>query len=105
MLRAVLPPLIVAYAIFGLMVLSTWRRPVPRPTAGAALLGPRRRGLFRHVVTTAAGGYVVFVAIVAIFHVWLGAERDALGSALVEGSLLALAVLALFALFAWLPRR
>jgi hypothetical protein len=105
MLRAVLPPLIVGYAIFVLMVLSTWRRPVARPTAGAPLLGPRRQGFVRHVVATTAGGYVVFVAIVAIFHAWLGAERDALESAIVEGSLLALAVLALFALSARLPRR
>ena len=47
----------------------------------------------------------MFLAIVAIFHAWLGEERDAMESALVEGTLLALAVLTLFAALAGLPRR
>jgi hypothetical protein len=104
-LRAVLPPLIAAYAIFVLMVWSAWRRPVARPRTGAAWLGTRRRGFVRYLAATTAGGYVVFVAIVAIFHAWLGAERDALESALVEGAFLALAVLALFAVSVRLPGR
>ena len=103
--RATLPPLIAAYVIFVLMVLSARRRPVDRPRAGSAWLGTRRRGLTRYLAATAAGGYVVFLAIVAIFHAWLGAERDALESALVEGALLALAVLAFFAISALSPRR
>ena len=105
MLRAVLPPLIAAYVIFVLMVLFAWRRPVARPRAGAAWLGTRRRGFIRYLTATTAGGYVVFLAIVTIFHTWLGEERDALESALVEGALLALAVLALFAVSARLPSR
>jgi hypothetical protein len=104
-LPAVLPPLIAAYAIFVLMVLSARRRPVARPRTGAAWLGPRRLGFIRYLAATTAGGYVVFLAIVAIFHAWLGAERDALESALVDGALLALAVLVLFAGSARLPRR
>jgi hypothetical protein len=98
-LRVVLPPLITAYVIFVLMVLSARRRPVARPSA-AGWLGPRRAGLIRHLAATTAGGYVVFLAIVAVFHAWLGEERDALWSALVEGALLALTALALFALSA-----
>jgi hypothetical protein len=104
-LRAVLPPLITAYVIFVLMVVWARRRPVARPRAATAWLGPRRRGLIRHVAATTAGGYVVFLAIVAVFHAWLGEDRGALGSALVEGTLLALAVLALFVLSPRLPRR
>ena len=104
MLRAVLPPLIAAYVIFVLMVLSARRRPVARPRAGAAWLGRRRRGFIRYLAASTAGGYVVFLAIVAIFHAWLGEERDAIESALVEGALLALAVLALFAVSARLLR-
>jgi uncharacterized membrane protein (DUF485 family) len=104
-LRAVLPPLIAGYVIFVLMVLSAQRRPVARPKAGAAWLGTRRRGFIRHLAVTTAGGYVVFLVIVALFHAWLGAERDALESALGEGALLAIAVLALFAGSALLPRR
>ena len=103
--RAVLPPLIAAYVVFVLMVLSARRRPVGRPRAGAAWLGTRRRGLISYLAATTTGGYVVFLAIVAIFHAWLGGERDALESALVEGALLALAVLVLFAVSARLPRR
>ena len=96
MLEAVLPPLITAYAIFVVMVLSARRGAVPRPRARGIWLGPHRRGIVRHLATTAIGGYVVFLAIVAIFHSWLGEERDALASALVEGSLLMAAVIAAF---------
>ena len=103
--RAVLPPLIAAYVIFVLMVLSARRSPVARPRADTAWLGTRRRGFTPYLAATTAGGYVVFLAIVAIFHAWLGAEHDALESALVEGALLALAVLAVFIVSARLPRR
>ena len=105
MLRAVLPPLIAAYAVFVLMVLRTRRRPVTRPRAAATWLGPRRRGFIRYVAATTAGGYVVFLAIVALFHTWLGEEPDALESAIAEGGLLALAVVASFAVSARLPGR
>lgn len=97
MLEAVLPPLIVAYALFVLMVLSARRRPVARPRIGTWWLGPGRKGVVRRSAATTAGGYVVFIAIVVTFHAWLGAEPDAIGSALVEGTLLALVVFALFA--------
>lgn len=105
MLRAALPPLIAAYVIFVLMVLWARRRPVARPRVHAAWLGTRRRGFMRYMTATAAGGYLVFLAIVAVFHAWLGEEGDAVKSALVEGALLALAVLALFAVAVLLPRR
>ena len=104
MLRAVLPPLIVAYVIFVLMVVWTLRRPAVRPRGETAWLGPRRRGVIRYLAATTAGGYMVFLAIAAIFHTWLAAEGDALESALVEGALLALAVFTLFAVSAGLPR-
>ena len=92
-----LPPLILAYVIFVLMVVSAWRRPAVRPRRTSAWLGPRRRGLVPHLAATTAGGYAVFLAIVAVFHAWLGGEPDAMRSALVEGTLLALAVFAAFA--------
>jgi hypothetical protein len=102
MLEAVLPPLISAYTVFVLMVLSARRRPPTRPPSGSGWLGPRRRGMVRHLVGTTAGGYAVFLAIVAVFHAWLGAEPGALASALLEGTLLALAVFGLFAGLVWL---
>jgi hypothetical protein len=95
-LEAVLPPLITAYGIFVAMVLSARHGAVPRPRGHGVWLGPHRRGIVRHLATTAIGGYVVFVAIVAIFHSWLGEEADALASAVVEGSLLMVAVFAAF---------
>jgi hypothetical protein len=101
MLEAVLPPLIGAYVVFVLMVLSARRRPAARPRASSGWLGPRRRGMIRHLAATTAGGYAAFIAIVAVFHAWLGAERGAIASALVEGTLLALAVFGLFAGLAW----
>jgi hypothetical protein len=97
MLEAVLPPLIGVYVVFVLMVLSVRRRPSPRPAVTSGWLGPRRRGMVRHLVATTAGGYAVFLAIVAVFHAWLGDEPGAIGSALVEGALLALVVFGLFA--------
>jgi hypothetical protein len=84
MLHAVLPPLIAAYVIFRVLVLHARRRPAPRPRTGSVWLGPHREGLIRHLAGTLAGGYLVFVGIVAAFHLWLAAEADALRSALVE---------------------
>jgi hypothetical protein len=96
---AVLPPLICTYGIFVLMVLAAWRRPVPRPRSGG-WLGSRRRGMVRYLGVTTAGGFLVFLVIVLVFHSFLGEERDAVRSALLEGSLLALAVFGLFAVSA-----
>lgn len=95
-LEAVVPPLVTAYAVFVAMVLSARRRAVPRPPARVAWLGPHRRGIVGHLAGTAVGGFVVFLAIVGVFHQWLGEERDALGSALVEGSVLVVIVSAIF---------
>lgn len=107
MLEAVLPPLVVGYALFLLMTLAWARRPVPRPPPGSGWLGPRRRGVVRHVAVTVFGGYVVFLGIVAVFHTWLASEPGALASALLEGSALALGVFGLFGVLLWVspPRR
>jgi hypothetical protein len=84
-LRAVLPPLITAYALFAAMVVLAWRRPVARPIARGE--GSTRVRLGR-VVRTAVGGYVTFLAIVLIFHVWLAKEPDAFVDALWGGAFL-----------------
>ena len=85
MLRAVLPPLITAYALFAAMVALAWRRPVARPIARGD--GSTRVRLGR-IVRTTVGGYVAFLAVVLIFHVWLAKEPDAFVSALWGGSFL-----------------
>jgi hypothetical protein len=104
MLEAVLPPLITAYVVFVLMVLSAYRRPAPRPSRRSWWLGEQRHGLVRHLVATTAGGYAVFLGIVVVFHAWLASERGAITSALIGGTGLAVAVLVLFAGLARLPR-
>ena len=88
MLRAILPPLITAYALFVAMVILASRRPVARPIArhgrenGAARVRPHP------VVWTIVGGYVAFLVIVLIFHVWLAEEPDAIASAVWGGAFL-----------------
>jgi uncharacterized protein DUF6256 len=84
-LRAILPPLVSAYAIFVAMVVLARRRPVPRRYDrgdGSALAHQRR------AVGTIVGGYVAFLVIVLIFHVWLADETDAFSSAVWGGAFL-----------------
>lgn len=85
MLRQVLPPLVTAYAIFIGMVVLALRRPVPRPHGR----GDRAaRGSPSGLVRTTVGGYVAFLAIVLIFHVWLAEDADAFASAVWGGAFL-----------------
>ena len=90
MLRAILPPLITAYAIFVAMVALAVRRPVPRP------LGFGRQP-FGRIARTITGGYVAFLTIVLIFHVWLAQEPDAFRSAVWGGAFLS----SVIAVIAW----
>lgn len=82
MLRAVVPPLVAGYAVFVAMVLLARRRPVPRPRGRSTSAG--RPG----VVATMLGGYVAFLVIVLVFHVWLAEERDAFAEAVWGGAFL-----------------
>ena len=77
--------MITAYALFAAMVVLAWRRPVARPIVRGE--GSTRVRLGR-VVRTTAGGYVAFLAIVLIFHVWLAKEPDAFVNALWGGAFL-----------------
>jgi hypothetical protein len=92
-LRAIVPPLVAAYVVFVVMVVLAWRRPGP-PRAGwrEKTHAPEResQGSF---LATATCGYVVFLAIVLVFHVWLAGESDALGSALWGGLFLSVTAL------------
>jgi hypothetical protein len=84
-LRAVLPPLVTAYAVFVAMVVLAQRRPVSRPH-GRGNGSPRVR--LRRIVRMTVGGYVAFLVIVLIFHVWLAAESEAFASAVWGGAFL-----------------
>jgi hypothetical protein len=68
---------------------------------------PRWRDLIRYVVTTAAGGYVLFLAIVVVFYPVLGQrDRTFLLQAFREGSVLAFAIVVPgFLLISWLHER
>jgi len=100
-LRAVIPPLAAGYAVFVAMVLVARRRPVPRP---------RRQhdspsAPWTHVVGTMLGGYIAFLAIVLVFHVWLAEERSAFASAVWGGAFLLSVALVTAAASAMLARR
>ena len=95
--RVIVPPLVTAYAIFVVMVARSWRR------------GPReprlRRLTTREIVRTVVGGYLVFLAIVAVFHVGLAGQHDALGSAATGGAFLLVSGSAVYAALLWSLRR
>jgi hypothetical protein len=77
--------LITAYALFAAMVVLAWRRPVARRIARGEESIRVRLG---RVVRTTVGGYVAFLAVVLIFHVWLAKEADAFVNALWGGAFL-----------------
>jgi hypothetical protein len=93
MLRAVVPPLVAAYLAFVAMVVLAARRGPARRERRPRPVNAREAR--RHVVETTVGGYVAFLAIVLVFHVWLADERDVLPDALWGGGLLSLLALGL----------
>jgi len=95
-LKVVLPPLTAAYAAFVLMVVVARRRPVPRPHGRDRSFGPSGRAR-AGVVGTVVGGYVAFLIIVAVFHVWIAGEGDVLWSAAWGGAFLCSFALAMSA--------
>jgi len=95
-LKVVLPPLAAAYAAFVVMVVVARRRPVPRPHGRDGSFGLSGRAS-AGVVGTVVGGYVAFLIIVIVFHVWIAGERDVLWSAVWGGALLCSVALAIWA--------
>jgi hypothetical protein len=92
-LRAIVPPLVAGYVVFVMMVILAWRRPgPPRPRWREKPHEPvpESKGSF---LSTAICGYVVFLAIVLVFHVWLAGESDALVSAVWGGLFLSVTAL------------
>ncbi|HXF71703.1 MAG TPA: DUF6256 family protein, partial [Actinomycetota bacterium] len=91
MLRAILPPLASAYALFVVMVLRWSRGPAPRPRPTGGLPPPR------YLLEVVGGGYLAFCAIVGVFHGWLAGEAGALAEAARGGALLLALALPSFA--------
>jgi hypothetical protein len=94
--RVVVPPLVTAYAIFVVMVVRAWRGPKESP--------PRHPSP-REIPWTVVGGYLVFLAIVAVFHVGLAGQRGALRSAATGGAFLLAAASLVYAVLLWRLRR
>jgi hypothetical protein len=59
----------------------------------------------RRIVATVIGGYLVFLAIVAVFHVALAGEHRALFSAATGGAFLLVGASAVYAACGWSVRR
>ncbi len=103
MLRTVVVPLVATGALFAGLAWSAWRHPPSPNTASAADLGALR--LVRHVLVTAAGGFVAFLAIVLVFHVWLAGQRAAFREGLAGGGFLAVCAVVGFLALSAVERR
>ncbi len=104
-LRTVVVPLLSAYAVFLGVVLYAWRHPAPEMRHAAWRGDGRWTGLLRHVAATTAGGYVCFLTIVLVFHVWIAGQRGALASAVRGGGFLSLLAMSVFVLLSWATGR
>src|SRR6266487_3024773 len=85
-------PVSSAYAVFVAAAISWWRQ-LGRPSDSQQLQETPARAV-GEALTTIAGGYVAFLAIVVVFHVWIAGRRGALRSAAVGGGFLAFGVAA-----------
>jgi hypothetical protein len=94
--RVIVPPLVTAYAIFIVMVVPAWRGPKDSPP---------RRPTPREIAWTLAGGYLVFLLIVAVFHVGLAGQHGALLSAATGGAFLLVSAGVVYAVLLWSMRR
>ena len=102
MLTPIVAPLVSAEALFLGIVWNWSRHPAPRPTRGSGTAGP---GLVRYLAVMTGGGFLVFLGIVLLFHVWLAGQRGALRSAAVGGAFLASVAAATFLTVSWLGSR
>jgi hypothetical protein len=85
-LRTVVVPVLSAYALLAGVVVYASRHPdAGRPKAFVAGWRPR----LRLIAVTVVGGYLCFLAIVLVFHVWVVGQEGAFASALRGGSFLA----------------
>jgi hypothetical protein len=92
-LRDVVLPVASAYAVLAGVVLYAARHPgAGRPVRPQSGWRPR----LRLIGVTIAGGYVVFLGIVLVYHTWLVGQRGAMRSALHGGSFVALVSAAVF---------
>lgn len=93
--RDVVVPVVSAYTLLVGVVVYAVRHPeIDRIRSRPAGWGPR----LRLIVVTVGGGYLCFLAIVLVFHVWVVRQRGAMRSALRGGTFLAIVCAASFIL-------
>jgi Family of unknown function (DUF6256) len=95
-LRHVVAPVAAGYAVFVAVVVVAWRRP-------DTVAEPSRTS--KDLIVTFAGGYVCFLVIVVVFHVFLSGDREALASAATGGPTLLVIGVPAFAALSWIASR
>ena len=100
--RRIVPPLVTTFVVFLLLVRYHVRHADPAEPAPSH---PSMSAFVRYLLTTAAAGYGMFLAIVLVFHVWLARDHTALRSAVAGGAALLAIVIPAFALAEWFSRR
>lgn len=87
-IRGVVWPVSGAFLLLVGMCFVAARFPAPRPRRSDRGLPPGAFGpLLRDLAITAVGGYVVFIAVIAMFSVWIDGDRGALASAAWSGAM------------------
>ena len=87
-LRRDVIPVLAAFTVVASMAIYARRH----PSGTERIEAPGWRNVVRHQVITIGLGYLVFLAIVLVFHVWIAGKRGAMISALGGGAFLAFAV-------------
>jgi hypothetical protein len=103
MLRTVVAPLVAAYGMLTALVWHAWRHPRAPSAPPAANVEVLR--LVRYVLVTTAGGFMAFLALVAVFHVWLAGQPAAFRDALAGGGFLATCAAIAFVVLSTVERR
>jgi len=100
--RRIVPPLVTTFVVFLLLVRYHVRHVEPAEPAPSH---PPMSAFVRYLAATAAAGYVMFLVIVLVFHVWLARDHAAIRSAVAGGTALLAIVLPAFVLAEWFERR
>ena len=103
--REAIVPAGAAYGFIVIAVLYASRHPVPRPGSSGRLTRAALPSLLRHVLVTAAGGYVALMAIVFVFHFLIVGDPGALAGAARGGAFLVAVAMPPFVVLSWLDGR
>jgi hypothetical protein len=101
-LRSAVVPVASAYLLIAGIVLYAAKHPEPAaPSRHRVEWRPR----LILIGATVFGGYLVFLAIVLVFHVWLVGQRGVMWKAIVQGLFLAATSVLAFVLLSTMERR